>query len=50
MYCDVPSDSLVIDCGFSVPYHPCRVTLTQSILDIKIHQATGAGATECHIP
>lgn len=46
----LPSDSLLIDGGFSVPYHPCRVTLSQSIFDIKIHQATGAGATECHIP
>lgn len=50
IYCDVPFDSVVIDAGFSAPYHPCRVTLTQSILDIKIHQATGAVATECHIP
>lgn len=25
-----------------LPYHPCRVTLTQTILDIRIHQATAA--------
>lgn len=50
IYCDVLSDKLLIDDVFSVPYHPCQVTLTQSILAIKIHQATGAGATECHIP
>lgn len=35
---------------FFCPISPCRVTLTQSILDIKIRQATGAWATECHIP
>lgn len=39
--CDVPSDSLVIDSGYSYPYHPCRVTLTQTILD-RIHQASVA--------
>lgn len=40
--CDVPSDNLVIDGSYSSPYHPCRVTLTQTILDIGIHQATVA--------
>lgn len=38
----VPSDSLVIDGGYSSLYQPCRVTLTQTILDIRIHQATVA--------
>lgn len=43
-------DRQLIDGGFSILYHPCWVTLTPSILDIGIHAATGAGATECHIP